>query len=56
MQKNTDIGQRKIGKKLWTEESKFEVFGSHRRSFVRRRTSEKMLEECLHLSSMVEVL
>ena len=25
----------------------FEVFGSHRRTFVRRRTSEKMLGECL---------
>ena len=32
---------------LWTEESKFEVFGSHRRTFVRCRTSQKMLEECL---------
>ena len=32
---------------LWTGESKFEVFWSHRRTFVRRRTSEKMLEECL---------
>ena len=32
---------------LWTDESKFEVFRSHRRTFVRRRTSEKMLEECL---------
>ena len=32
---------------LWTDKSKFEVFGSHRRTFVRRRTSEKMLEECL---------
>ena len=34
-------------KELWTDESKFEVFGSHRRTFVRRRTGEKMLEECL---------
>ena len=33
-------------KMLWTDKSKFEVFGSHRRTFVRRR-SEKMLEECL---------
>ena len=32
---------------LWTDESKLEVFGSHWRTFVRRRTSEKMLEECL---------
>ena len=32
---------------LWKDESKFEVFGLHRGTFVRRRTSEKMLEECL---------
>ena len=32
---------------LWTDKSKFEVFGSHRRTFVRCKTSEKMLEECL---------
>jgi hypothetical protein len=41
----------------WTEEdwsvhntffqSKFEVFGSQRRTFVRRRKNEKMMEECL---------
>ena len=34
-------------KVLWTDESKFEGFESHRRTFVRRITSEKMLEECL---------
>ena len=34
-------------KVLWTDKSKFEVFGSRRRTFVRHRTSEKMLEECL---------
>ncbi|KAJ0037178.1 hypothetical protein NL108_018725 [Boleophthalmus pectinirostris] len=34
-------------KVLWADESKFEEFGSHRRTFVRRRTTEKMLEECL---------
>ncbi|CDQ85386.1 unnamed protein product [Oncorhynchus mykiss] len=33
-------------KVLWTDESKFEVFGSQR-TFVRRRKNEKMLEECL---------
>ena len=32
---------------LWKDESKFEVFGSHRRTFVRRRTNEKILEKCL---------
>ena len=36
----------RLEKVLWTDESKFEVFGSHRRTFVRRRTGEKMLEEC----------
>ena len=47
-QKNTDTGQRKIGKKCYGQTNlKFEVFGSHRRTFVRRRTSEKRLEECL---------
>ncbi|KAL7844322.1 hypothetical protein SRHO_G00228610 [Serrasalmus rhombeus] len=33
-------------KVLWTDKSKFEVFGSHR-TFVRCRTTEKMLGECL---------
>ncbi len=32
---------------LWADESKFEVFGSNRRIFVRRRTNEKMLEQCV---------
>ena len=40
----TDEDWKKV---LWTDESKFEVFGSHRRTFERRRTTEKMLEECL---------
>ena len=31
-------------KVLWTDKSKFEVFGSHRITFVRCRTSEKMLD------------
>ena len=34
-------------KGLWTDESKFEVFGSYRRTFMRCRTSDKMLEEFL---------
>ena len=34
-------------KVLWTDKSKFEEFWSHKRTFVRRRTNEKMLEECL---------
>ena len=33
-------------KVLWTDKN-FEVSGSHRRTFVRSRRSEKMLEECL---------
>lgn len=33
-------------KVLWSDESKFESFGNKRRSFVRRRPWEMMLEEC----------
>ena len=44
---STDTGQRKIGKVLWTDKSKFEVFGSQGRAFVRCRKTENMLEECL---------
>ncbi|CAK9806963.1 Transposable element Tc1 transposase [Anthophora quadrimaculata] len=33
-------------KVLWTDESKFEIFGSKRRVFVRRSNKEKMLEQC----------
>ncbi|KAK3559786.1 hypothetical protein QTP86_020719, partial [Hemibagrus guttatus] len=43
-EKSTDIGHWK----KWTDESKFEVFGSNRRAFVRRRTNEKMLEKSLN--------
>ena len=31
---------------LWSDESKFEIFGNKRRSFVRRRVGERMLEQC----------
>lgn len=34
-------------KVLWTDESKFQVFGSNRRTFVRRRVGERMLPECV---------
>lgn len=34
-------------KVLWSDESKFEVFGSHRRVFVRRRVGERAREECI---------
>ena len=37
-------------KVLWTDKSKFEVFGSQRRTFVRSRKNEKMLEEYLMTS------
>ena len=32
---------------LWTDESKFEIFGNRRRQFVRRRPGERYLEACL---------
>ena len=32
---------------LWTDESKFEVFGNKRRVYVRRSAKEKMLNQCL---------
>lgn len=32
---------------LWTDESKFEIFGSKRRIYVRRNAAEKMLPECV---------
>lgn len=32
---------------FWTDESKFVVFGSNRRTFVRRRSNKKMQEHCL---------
>ena len=31
---------------LWSDESKFEIFGNKRQSFVRRRVGERMLEQC----------
>lgn len=42
---NWSISQWK--KVLWSDESKFEVFGSHRRVFVRRRVGERALEDCI---------
>ena len=33
-------------KVLWSDESKFEIFGNKRRSFVRRRPGERLLEQC----------
>ena len=34
-------------KVLWTDESKFQIFGQNRRIYVRRSPSEKMLPECI---------
>lgn len=32
---------------LWTDESKFELFGSHRRQYVRRKVNERFKSECI---------
>ena len=32
---------------LWSDESKFEIFGSNRRVFVRRRVGEQMISACV---------
>lgn len=32
---------------LWTDESKFGVFGNKRRQFVRRKPNEKLLDDCV---------
>jgi hypothetical protein len=32
---------------LWSDESKFEIFGSNRRVFVRRRVGEQMISPCV---------
>jgi len=37
-------------KVLWTDESKFELFGSKRRVYVRRRAGERMKDECVQPS------
>uniref|UniRef100_A0A1A8N175 Transposable element Tcb1 transposase n=2 Tax=Nothobranchius pienaari TaxID=704102 RepID=A0A1A8N175_9TELE len=34
-------------KVLWTDESKFEIFDSSRRIFVRRRVGERMVPQCV---------
>lgn len=34
-------------KVLWTDESKFQIFGSSRRIFVRRRVGERMVPQCV---------
>lgn len=42
-----DWTEEDFGKVLWTDESKFEVFGSKRRVFVRRSAEEKMMPDCV---------
>ena len=37
-------------KVLWSDESKFEIFGSNRRQYVRRRAGERYNSECLQPS------
>lgn len=32
---------------LWTDESKFELFGTHRRQYVRRKVNERYKSECI---------
>ena len=32
---------------LWTDESKFERFGSHRRQYVRRKLNERFKPDCI---------
>lgn len=32
---------------LWTDESEFEIFGSHRWHIVRRKVGEKLLPQCM---------
>lgn len=43
--KNWTVAQWK--RVLWTDKSKFEIFGSRRRVYVRRRTSERMIPACV---------
>uniref|UniRef100_A0A0E9WIF3 Transposase Tc1-like domain-containing protein n=1 Tax=Anguilla anguilla TaxID=7936 RepID=A0A0E9WIF3_ANGAN len=37
-------------KVLFTDESKFEIYGSNRRVYVRRRTGERMIPQCIKLT------
>lgn len=46
-QKHSNWTTEDFKKVLWTDESKFEVFGSNRRIYVRRSKNEKMMLNCL---------
>lgn len=43
-------------KVLWSDESKFEIFGTKRRVFVRRYSNERVADGCTVASNTVEVL
>ena len=45
--KHADWTEKQWKRVLWTDESKFEFFGSHRRAFVRRRPRERFLPDCV---------
>lgn len=45
--KHRNWGAEKWQQVLWTDESKFEIFGCSRRQFVRRRAGERYNNECL---------
>ena len=32
---------------LWIDESKFELFGTNQRVYVRRRTGERLIDNCI---------
>ena len=32
---------------LWTNESKFELFGTNQRAYVRQRTGERLIDDCI---------
>lgn len=47
MRKNTDWTVDQWMKVLWTDESKFEIFNSKRKQYVRRRMDEKYDPKCI---------
>lgn len=47
MDKRTHWTEEDRNKMLWTDKSKFKMLGSHRTTFVKNRTTERMLEQYL---------
>lgn len=45
--KHKDWTEEDFNRVLWSDESKFEVFGTKRRVFVRRSAEQKMLPDCM---------